>query len=225
MNAHRCEEIFGQAERHARSLGAPEVEALISFQSSALTRFANNTIHQNVAEQSGHISLRVVLDGRTARASTNRLDEESIRRAVEEAVAITRLQEPDPELLPLAERAPVTEVDRRFADTAAVSPYDRACAVAEAIEVVRAAGQIAAGIYATSDTVSAVLNSRGVRTWHAETMAQFSITAMAADSSGWAKASACHHRDLDPAGLARAAARKAAASRSPAELAPGRYPV
>lgn len=225
MNAHRCEDIFGQAERHARSLGVPELEALIGFQASALTRFANNAIHQNVAEQTGHLSLRVVLDGRTARASTNRLDGESIRRTVEEAIAITRLQEPDPELLPLAEAEPVMEVDRRFADTAAVSPYDRSCSVAEAISIVRSAGQTAAGIYSTSDTVSAVLNSRGLHAYHAETMAQFSITAMAADSSGWAKASACHHRDLDPVALARSASQKAAASREPAELAPGRYPV
>jgi hypothetical protein len=33
--------------------------------SDALTRFANNTIHQNVAEQSLTVSVRAVLDGRT----------------------------------------------------------------------------------------------------------------------------------------------------------------
>jgi predicted Zn-dependent protease len=56
-------------------------------------------------------------------------------------------------------------------------------------------------------------------------MARFSITAMAADSSGWAKASACDANGLDPMSLARSAARKAALSRSPRELAPGRYTV
>jgi predicted Zn-dependent protease len=56
-------------------------------------------------------------------------------------------------------------------------------------------------------------------------MARFSITAMASDSSGWAKASACNHADLDPVGLARRAAGKATASRAPRELEPGRYTV
>jgi predicted Zn-dependent protease len=56
-------------------------------------------------------------------------------------------------------------------------------------------------------------------------MAQFSITTMAADSSGWAKASACNHQDLDPAAMARAASRKADVSREPAELPPGAYTV
>ena len=56
-------------------------------------------------------------------------------------------------------------------------------------------------------------------------MARFSITAMAADSSGWAKASACDHRMLDPAALARSAAQKAPHSAHPRELPPGRYTV
>ena len=73
---------------------------------SALTRFANNAIHQNVAERSSQLSVRVQIDGRTARATTNRLDDASIRQVVEEAVALTRLQEPDPALLPLADRPP-----------------------------------------------------------------------------------------------------------------------
>ena len=56
-------------------------------------------------------------------------------------------------------------------------------------------------------------------------MARFSITAMAADSSGWAKASACDLAALDPLELALTAARKAAGSRAPRELPPGRYTV
>ena len=48
---------------------------------------------------------------------------------------------------------------------------------------------------------------------------------MAPDSSGWAKASACDHGHLDPLALARSAARKAATSKAPRELPPGRYTV
>ena len=47
---------------------ADEIELLISGGRSALTRFANNTIHQNVAEEENHISVRVSFGGRTARA-------------------------------------------------------------------------------------------------------------------------------------------------------------
>src|ERR1700751_404603 len=56
-------------------------------------------------------------------------------------------------------------------------------------------------------------------------MAQFSITAMAGDSSGWAKASAVSHATIDPLALARDAAEKARLSHDPHEIAPGRYTV
>jgi predicted Zn-dependent protease len=56
-------------------------------------------------------------------------------------------------------------------------------------------------------------------------MARFSITAMAGDSSGWAKASSCDQRALQPLVLARSAARKCADSRGPEEAPAGRYTV
>ena len=51
----RCEEIFGLVAGAARSEGVAEVEAMLAVGVNALTRFANNTIHQNVSERGGHI--------------------------------------------------------------------------------------------------------------------------------------------------------------------------
>jgi len=218
-------EIWQQVLDAARSLGVSQVEAAISWEDSALTRFANNIIHQNVAERTTNLSVRPVIEGRTARASTNRVDREGIRAVVEEAVAITKLSAADPDLLPLAERSDYEPVARYFERTASATPADRAAAVAQAIDAVESAGQTAAGIFSTARTEFALFNSRGVSAHHADTMAHFSITSMAADSSGWAKASSCDRGDLDTLALARSAARKAAESRDPRELAPGRYTV
>ena len=68
------------ADRIIRWSGADETEVEIDATVDALTRFANNTIHQNVAEHTLGISVRAVVDGRTARATTNKTDEESLRR-------------------------------------------------------------------------------------------------------------------------------------------------
>ena len=84
---------------------ADEVELLISSGSSALTRFANNTIHQNVSEENTQISVRVSFGGRTARATTNKPDADSLRRVVESAEALARVQQEDPDLLPMPSRA------------------------------------------------------------------------------------------------------------------------
>ena len=220
-----AETIFGQVVDAARARGVTDVEAILASDSSALTRFANNAIHQNVSERNTQLSVRVVIGGRTARASTNRLDRERIRRVVEQAIAITRLTESDPELQPLADPAAYPEVNRWFESTAGSTPAERARGVAEAIGAVEAAGQTAAGIYSTEESSFALLNSRGVNASYRETTARFSITAMAGDSSGWAKAGACDVRDLNPLELARTAARKASESGAPRELPAGRYTV
>ena len=219
------DDLFQQVVDAARALGVTEIEAIVSEETQALTRFANNTIHQNVAERSTQLSVRPVIEGRTARATTNRLDREGIRDVVAEAIAITRLNESDADLLPLAEPAEIDGVQRYFEATAQATPEDRARAVAEAIRAVSGEGQTAAGIYSTDATRFSLYNSRGVAASYRETMARFSITAMAGDSSGWAKASACDRGVLDPVALARSAARKAAASHDPRELPPGRYTV
>lgn len=225
LTRKRAEEIFTAAAAAARALGVRDVEVMTGAGANALTRFANNTIHQNVAERSGYLSVRALVDGRTARASTNRLDPEGIRRAVEQAVTVAKLQEPDLVLLPLAEGADYEDTPRHFARTAAMTPADRAKAVKEAIGAVEAASQTAAGIYATGESALAILNTNGVCAYHAETMAVFSITALAKDSSGWAKRSSCDAGELNPLETAEMAALKAANSRGPAEIAPGRYTV
>jgi PmbA protein len=221
----RAEEIFNAAASAAQRLGVRALESMVGAGTHALTRFANNTIHQNVAERSGYFSVRALVDQRTARASTNRLDAEGIRRVVEEAITLTRLQTPDPELLPLASPAEYAQPARWFRQTAAMTPTGRAEAVREAIRAVESASQTAAGIYSTGESVLALLNTNGVFAYHAETMAQFSITAMAQDSSGWAKKSSCNAAELTPLDFALIAAKKAADSRAPAEIAPSRYTV
>jgi len=225
LSRAQCESIFGQVADGARAHGVSDVEVILAGEDHALTRFANNAIHQNVAERNVYLSVRPVIDGRTARASTNRLDHQGIREVVDASIAITRLTEPDPELLPLAAVGEAGPVRRFYQVTANATPQERARAVAEAIAAVEEKGQTAAGIYSTGGSMFSLMNTAGVSAWHHETMARFSITAMAADSSGWAKASACHHAELDSLQLARSAAEKAERSRVPQVAPPGRYTV
>src|SRR2546428_13313989 len=59
---------------------ANQTEAVYLGTESALTRFANNGIHQNVAESNHELRVRAVLGKRVGVATTNRLDDESLRR-------------------------------------------------------------------------------------------------------------------------------------------------
>ena len=225
LSFEECRELFDAVQHAAKSAGVSDVEALIAGHREALTRFANNTIHQNVAEQAQWLSVRLVLDHRTARATTNRFDADSIRSAVEEALALTKSVAPDADLLALAPHVAIPRIPRFDSGTAEATPMDRARGVSKAIRVVEEAGQTAAGIYSTGQSVEAIFNSQGVKGWHTETSAQFSITAMAQDSSGWAKASTVALSEMDPLGSARRASDKARLSQHPRELPPGHYSV
>jgi PmbA protein len=221
----QCRDIFERVQVAAKSMGVPNVEMLMGARTEALTRFANNTIHQNVAERTNFLSIRALIGNRTARATTNRLDPDWIRDVVEQTITLTKAAAPNDDVLPLAAPLPIATVARFDPATAATTPEERARSVAEAIRIVEADSQTAAGIYSTEHEVEAIFNSAGVAAWHAETMARFSITAMRDDSSGWAKASATARGTLDPLGLARRACRKAKLSSKPRELPPGEYVV
>jgi predicted Zn-dependent protease len=220
LSRERCQEIFAEI---LRSSDADETELMLAGGSSELTRFANNTIHQNVAEEGYYLSVRTVYGNRTARASTNKFDSDSLRRVVAEAASLTRQQQPDPELLPMPGPQQYRPVERYIAETAAVTPAERGQAVRRAIDIVEKNKQTAAGTFSTAKGMQAIFNSRGVAAYYRDTLAEFSITTLAADSSGWAKKTAPDVREIDTDALAKRASEIALRSRDPKELPPGKY--
>jgi predicted Zn-dependent protease len=222
--------IFSRIRKYAT---ADEVECLFYGGQSALTRFANNTIHQNVAEENYGVSVRTAFGGRTARATTNKFDDESLRDVVSSSESLSKVQEPDPELLPLpdaGEGARATQANgavlsRHFEQTAKLTPAQRADAVGKIVGIAQKQKLTAAGIFASSDTVEGIFNSRGLSAWHTQTSAEISITMLAADSSGWQKANSPDVAKLNAEALARIAADKAVKSASPREIPPGKHTV
>ena len=225
LSPDRIHDIFSRIRKCS---SADEVEAIIAGGRSALTRFANNTIHQNVAEEGYVISIRVAMDHKTARATTNRIDDESLQRAVRSAEQIARVQEPDPDLLqlPTPDEAKETQpVQRHFGATAAIKPEDRAAAVEQIVAVAKQHKQTAAGIYSSSEHMEALVNSRGLVKMHQQTSSEVSITMLADDSSGWQKANSPNVANLNPKRLAEVAAEKAARTARPREVPPGKYTI
>jgi predicted Zn-dependent protease len=108
--------------RLAKSTGADETEVHVDETADSLTRFANNAIHQNVADRGLNVSIRTVVDSRTARATTNRVDEDSLRAAIEASLSLAHSQPKDPHLLPLLGKQRYRKVNRFRKDTAALTP-------------------------------------------------------------------------------------------------------
>jgi PmbA protein len=226
LDQARAQEIFDKAKKFC---SGAELEIIFSSTDYSLTRFANNTIHQNVSELNEIASVRVAFDGKTARATTNRFDDDSLQRAVQAAESMAKVQDPDPERLPMAK---ASEADgatgppsRWFESSAAITPADRADAVANIVSIAKKNRLVTAGIYSSARHADAIVNSNGVSVYHRQTSAEVSITMLAEDSSGWQKANSPDVAQVDPLELAEIAARKARDSRTPRELAPGKYTV
>jgi PmbA protein len=207
----------------AKAQGVDHAEVDAGANTDALTRFANNTIHQNVAEQTLSISVRAIVDGRTARASTNKIDDDSIRRVVTAAASLAKNQPKNPDLLPLLGKQKYQKVSRFFASTAETTPQERARAVTKVCKYAEKNKQTAAGIFVSGGQQSVMANSKGLFAQYEQTRAEFSITILETDSSGWAKANSPDVRKIDPVTLAESASEKSARSRKPQELAPGHY--
>jgi PmbA protein len=231
LTRERAGDIFDKLRKFT---SADEIELLISGGRSALTRFANNTIHQNMAEEEYHISARVSFGGRTARATTNKHDDDSLRRLVQSAEALAQVQQPDPDLLPMpspdevatnAADAGAIAVQRYFQSTAGLTPQDRARSAGVMVDVARKHGLTAAGIVSSAESVEGIFNSRGVADWHQQTLAELSVTIIGDTSSGWQKSNSPDAAELDSQRLAETAAEKAVSSKNPRELPPGKYTV
>ena len=211
--------------RLAKSTGAEETEVHVDETAESLTRFANNAIHQNVAERGVNVSIRTVIDSRTARATTNRIDEDSLRAAIEASLSLAHSQPKHPHLLPMPGKQRYRKVSRFVKDTAALTPEDRARAVRRACDLAIRNGQVAAGIFASGLQQSALGNSRGLFAAYRETHAEFSITMQESPAASWAKANAASVRAFDPQKLAQRASEKAHMAVDARELPPGRYMV
>lgn len=217
-------DVVAAAER----AGATEAEVLVAAEESALTRFANSEIHQNVAETNATVNLRFVLGNRVAVTSAGRTDAEGIARLVERAAAIARNVEPLDDWGGLPDGgAVVTEHPAGFAEaTADASPEFRAEAVRAVIAAADAAGVLAFGSFATAVETTAIANSKGVRAAGRRTSSQLITVSMSADGgTGYAEAAATDATTIDAGRLGREAASKARASERPVTIEPGDYPV
>jgi predicted Zn-dependent protease len=196
---------------------------------AALTRFANSHIHQNMAGDEAHVRLRVVVDGgRTAQASTTRLDDDGLRRLVDGTVAAARLRPPDPDDPGLAPPGPVAVVDHHDEATEAADPAARAAVVADFVGT--APELESAGYCSTESTTHVLCSTTGARYASRSTMAQLDAihrapAAAGAPTDGYGQTTSARLRDLDGRRVGEIAAAKARGGADPIELDPGAYEV
>jgi len=203
-----------------------QAEAVVIARNAALTRFANAAIHQNVVSREAQLRVRVVRGKRVAMVTTDRLDDEGIRRAAGEASELAKLTPENPTFGGLPgdrglRPAPSAYVER----TADATPLDRARAVQQLCDAARAASLSAAGYVSTNVQELAVANSLGVWAYAPATTSDVELAALGDAGSAFAQRLSLDFGTLDVAGCAREAVEKATAAQKPRDLAPGTHEV
>ena len=224
------EEALRLAERviyAAEKAGAGEAEALVVAGESALTRFANSEIHQNVASAEAFVNLRFVNGRRVGVASSGRIDEEGIGALVERAAAIAAHVEELEEWAGLPSADPPVTLHGGWSErTAHASPELRAAGVREVIAAADDAGVTAYGSFSTDAEAIAVANTKGIRAAERRTSSQLLTVTMGPDNgTGYAEQCAVDATTIDAAAIGREAAERARTSANPIDIEPGDYPV
>jgi PmbA protein len=230
LNGRTPADVLALAERVLRFADAEsptEVEVMAMADDASLTRFANSEIHQNVAESNVQVNLRFVVGKRVGVASTNRSDDDGLRRLAERAAAIARNSEELEDWGGLPAPTAIYDIPEGFAATTAdATPELRADGVRAVIAAADTAGVKSYGSFSTATETLGIANSRGVRAAQRRTVSQLLTVAMAPDSgSGYAESAAVDVTAIDAAEIGRQAAEKARATGNPIAVDPGEWPV
>ncbi len=212
--------------RIMRLAGRCRTEVIITSADSALTRFANNVISQNVSNTSTDISVRLMDRGRMTRFSLNQFSEVALKTAFAAALASLKTQKKDPLLLPFSSSVPISASKNLFfPGTAALPPDERAARISLLIKKCKKSGATAYGTYENGAVATTVANNIGVNAFYKESYAVYGVTVRDKDGFGWAEELASDATQIDFARVDRIAMEKARLSRNPRTIKPGRYTV
>ena len=222
MGREECEAL---AKRALSFATADETRITINSGGRGNTRFAVNQISTGGDNYDATLSVRSTIGKRNAVVNTNKLDDASLKSAVQLAERLARLSPEDPEAMP--ELGPQTYVESKgwSEATASLDPSARANAARAITEPARAAGLVSTGYLETQAGAIAIANSRGLFAYNKQTALSLTTTVRTEDGtgSGWAGATSHDFSKLDPKDLGARAIDKARRSVNPVAIEPGRY--
>ena len=221
------EECEALAKRALSFATAEETRITINSGGRGNTRFAVNQISTGGDNYDATIAVRSSVGKRSAVVNTNKLDDASLKSAVQLSERLAKLSPEDPEAMP--ELGPQTYVEGKgwSESTASLDPSARANAARAITEPSRVAGLVSTGYLETQAGATAVANSKGLFAYGRQTALSLTTTVRTQDGtgSGWAGATSHDFARLDPKALGERAIDKARRSVNPVGIEPGRYTV
>ncbi len=204
---------------------ADQTEVTISSTDAALTRFANNEIHQNVSERDVSVTVRAGAGKRYGVSSTNDLSDGGLEAAAQHAFATANALPETEGWMPLPQPGETTRINAHSVATVEFGPMQRAAGVRLICRKSRDQGLSAAGAFRVDNLGLTVANSHGLFAHRVTTTAELLTVVSGSDSSGHAGRLAVNVDEIDPEVVADEAIAKAVQGRNPRRIEPGQYEV
>ncbi|HSJ36042.1 MAG TPA: metallopeptidase TldD-related protein, partial [Acidimicrobiia bacterium] len=196
-------------------------EVVVTDGRTALTRFANSFIHQNITQDTVTVELRVEVDGRVSSSSATVAEPDALARLAHATVESARLQPVDDEWPGLTAPVEVSAVDHYDAATAVATPDQRAALVGDFIGT----GERAAGYLSSEGATVVYANTLGHSTRGRFTRAILDGIHQTPTSAGSAHSASVRIADIDAVAGGATALDRAHRSSEAFDLKPGEYEV
>lgn len=206
---------------------ADDASATVTSSKQSNLRFAANNVLTSGTRELRNASVTVWIDGKRGSASTNDLDEASLRAMAEQAAALARRSPVDREYMPTLGKQRYKPVNGYFEATADLSLGDRARQIKAVIDECERSKVIGAGFHSANAQTGGTATKNGNFDFERSTGVGLSITARTPDgsSSGFFLRSHNDIARLDAMRIAREAIAKALTGRDARVVEPGIYTV
>ena len=198
----------------------------LSNSETALSRFSENQISQNVRKNTFSLTVTSYFGKRSASASTTELNREAIAATLKRAEDLARIAPEDPEWVELLPEQTYSDRTPAFDEaTANLSPLKKGEIIQQVCALSKEAGVNGSGTLSFKVSLNAIGNSAGLRGCDRTTEADFSFTARIDNGSSWNRCTAWSIEQLPIVELTTKVIQRAIASRNPQSIEPGDYTV
>ena len=198
----------------------------LSSSETALSRFSENQISQNVRKNTFNLTVTSYFGSRSASASTTELDRSAIAKTVKRAEDLASIAPEDPEWVELLPEQTYSKRTPAFDEaTATLSPLRKGELIQQVCSLSKDAGVNGSGTLSFQVALDAIGNSAGLRGCDRTTEADFSFTARIDDGSSWNRCTAWGIDQLPITEMTEKVIQRAIASRNPQTIKPGDYTV
>ena len=215
-----CEKLLSYVTADDASVG-------VGSENYGHLRFAQNAFTTSGARENVTVGVTVWINNKRGAASTNEIDDESLKATVALAEQLARISPVDREYMPTLAKQTYKPVNGYAEATSNISVTSRAKTINDVIKLCESSKVIGAGFHQARGNAGASATKNGNFIYDRSSLVSLSTTARTPDgtSSGYFLRNHFDVSKLDTSRVASEAIRKALDSRSPRVLEPGVYPA